>query len=117
MGLAEVLNFLRDGTLADYGTAHAAANLSGVEVEFGEDAAEGVAVHSELLGGLALVAFVVGEDFEQVAALELTDSFVVGDSGAVHLHYETVEFALHEVPCLRLEVGSRCSGADSDASL
>ena len=87
---------LRGGNaLTHHRTPHAAADLGGVEIKFGEGAAKGVAVHSKFLGRLALVAFVVRQDFEKIAALEMPDSLTVGDAGAMHLRDETVEFALH----------------------
>ena len=74
--------------------AELAANLSGVEVELGEGAAERVAVHAEFVGGLALVSLVLRKHFEDVAFLELANGIHIGDTGAVHLRNESVEFAL-----------------------
>ncbi len=93
---------LNVGALAAGRTAHAiadavanlAADLGGVEVELGERAAEGVAVHAEFIGGLALIALVVREHFEDVALLELAHGIGVRNAGAVHLCDETVKFAL-----------------------
>ncbi len=91
------------GTLAAGRTAHAiadsafadvVANLGGIHLELCEGAAEGVAVHAELICGLALIALVVGKDFEDVTLLELAHGIGVSDTGAVHLCDETVKFAL-----------------------
>jgi hypothetical protein len=87
-------NILDVRALASGGAAHAVANLCGVHVELGEGAAEGVAMHPELVGCLALVALMVGQYFEDVALLELTNGLRVRDAGAVHLHDQAVHFAL-----------------------
>ena len=81
-------------TFAGHRTTHAAANLRGIEVEFGEGAAKGIPVHAELFRGLALIALVVGKHFEDVALLELLDGVGVRDSRAVHLDNDSVKFAL-----------------------
>jgi hypothetical protein len=99
---AVLSGMLNVGALAGGWTAHAvadavanlAADLGGVEVQLGEGAAEGVAVHAEFVGGLALVALVVREHFKDVALLELAHCIGVGNAGAVHLCDETVKFAL-----------------------
>jgi hypothetical protein len=70
------------------------ANLGGVEVELGESAAEGVAMHAKFIGCLALIPLMVREHFEDVAPLELPHGVRVGDAGGVHLRNETVKFAL-----------------------
>jgi len=74
--------------------AHAVADLSGVHIEFGEGAAEGVAVHAKLFSGLALISLMVREHFENVALLELANGVRVRDASAVHLRNESVQFAL-----------------------
>ncbi len=86
--------------LAHYWTAHAVADLDGVEVEFGEGAAQRVAMHAELGGGLALIPLVVRKDFEDEALLELTYGLGVGNAGAVHLRDQYVQFALQRVAFL-----------------
>ena len=75
---------------------HAAADLCGVHIELGEGAAEGVAVHSKLDGGLALVALVLREHLEEVALLELPHGIRIRDSGTAHLHDQGVHFALQD---------------------
>lgn len=76
--------------------AHASLDLRGVEVKLRKGAAEGVAMHAEFFSGFALVSFVLCEDLKQITALELADRLIVGDSRAMHLHDDSVEFALHE---------------------
>ena len=81
-------------TFAGDGAAHAVANLCGIQIEFCQGAAEGVAMHAELFGGLALVSLVMREHLENIALLELLDCVGIGDSRAVHLGNDSVEFAL-----------------------
>src|SRR6202020_2689882 len=85
---------LNAGTLAAGRPGHAVADLRGVHVELGQGTAEGVAVHAKLFGGLALVALVLGQHFEDIALFKLTNGLRVGDAGAVHLRDQTVHFAL-----------------------
>jgi hypothetical protein len=47
-------------------------------------------MHAKLFGCLALVAFVVREDFKDVAPLKLPNGVSIGDTGAMHLNNETV---------------------------
>ncbi len=49
----------------------------------GEGAAEGITVHAELFGCLALVALMLRQHFEDVALFELTNGLRVGDAGTV----------------------------------
>ena len=87
-------------TLACWRTSHAVANLHGIHLKFGKRAAESIAVHAELICGLALVAFVVRENLKNVAPLELPNGVSVGDACTVHLNNETVQFALQRfTPC------------------
>ena len=81
-------------TLAGGWPTHPIADLRGVHIEFGEGAAEGIAMHTEFFGGLALVALVLGKHFKDVTLLELSNGLRVGNAGAVHLRDETVKFAL-----------------------
>jgi hypothetical protein len=87
-------NILDVWAFASRGAAHAVADLGGVHVELSERTAQGVAVHTELVCGLALVSLVVRQYFEDVALLELTYGLRVGDAGAVHLSDQAVHFAL-----------------------
>jgi hypothetical protein len=61
-------------------------------------------MHTELFGGLALVALVLRKHFEDVALFELANGLHVGDAGVMHLRDQTVHFALQGysslvVPC------------------
>ena len=98
-------------TLAAGRAAHAVADLRGVHVELGQGAAEGIAVHAKFFGGLALVALVLRQHFEDVALFELTNGLRVGDAGAVHLRDQTVQFALQGFPrCSSfVELHSHCA--------
>jgi hypothetical protein len=75
-------------------SSHAIADLRCVHVELCEGAAERIAMHTKLFGSFALVAFVMREHLEDVTFLELANGFRVGNTGAVHLCDESVQFAL-----------------------
>lgn len=93
-------HILNTRSFAGWWPAHTVADLVAdlccVEIKLGESAAQGVAVHAELLGGLALVAFVVSQNLEDIAPLELAHGIGVGDSCAMHLRYDCVHFALQD---------------------
>jgi hypothetical protein len=55
-------------------------------------------VHAEFVGRLTLIALVLRQDLEDVAAFELPDSLGVGDSGAMHLRDQAIQFALQSDP-------------------
>ena len=87
-------NALNAWALAAGWTAHAVADLRSVHIELGKGAAQGVAMHAKLFGGLALVSLMVREHLKNVTLLELANGVRVGDAGAVHLRNESVQFAL-----------------------
>lgn len=74
--------------------AHAVADLGGVHLELRQGAAERVPMHSKFFSSLALIALVMRENFKDVASFELAKRIGVGDTGAVHLEDQTVQFAL-----------------------
>jgi len=67
----------RARTLAHRRTPHAIANLRRVHIQLGERAAQRIAMHAKLFGSLALIALVVGQNFKDVAPLELPNSLRV----------------------------------------
>jgi hypothetical protein len=71
--------------------------LSSVHVEFRKSTAQRVAVHAKLFSGFALVAFVVREDFKDVATLKLPNGIRVENTGTMHLNHKTVQFALQRL--------------------
>ena len=81
-------------SFASWRTAHTVANLHCIKIEFSEGSTERVPVHTKLFGSFALVSSVMREHFENVALFELTYSFRIGDTGAMHLRDQTVQFAL-----------------------
>src|SRR5277367_352256 len=76
---------------------YALANLCAAHIQLRQGPAQGVAVHPEFLGSLALVAPVMRQHLEDVALLELAYSLVVGDSGTMHLRNQNIQFALQKV--------------------
>ncbi len=95
-------NVLYAGPLACGWSAHACPDLRRVHVELGQGSTEGIAVHAKLFCGFALIALVMSENFEQVASFELTKSLSVGDTGAMHLSDEAVQFTLQRSTSLAL---------------
>ena len=77
-----------------------AADLCRVQVELGECPAQRVAMHTELLRGLALIASVMRKHLKNIATFELPESVCVGDTGAMHLRDQAVQFALQLCPHL-----------------
>jgi len=77
-----------DGASAARRPTRSVAEEANVDFEFGESAAEGVAVHAEFAGGPALVAFVFLENGQDEALFEFADGFGVKDIALVHLHDE-----------------------------
>lgn len=66
-------------------------------------------MHAKFFSGLALVAFVLRQNFKDVALFELTNGLRVGDAGAVHLRDQAVQFALQGFPRLQLLRGTTLS--------
>ena len=77
-----------DGASAAWGATGSVAEEANVDFEFGESAAEGVAVHAQFAGGAALVAFVFLENRQDEALFKFADSLGVKDVAFVHLHDE-----------------------------
>ena len=89
--------------------AHAVANLRSIHVELGQSATEGVAMHAKFFSSLALVAFVLRQNFKNVALFELTNGLRVRDAGAVHLRNQAVQFALQGFSSLQFLRGTTLS--------
>ena len=77
--------------------AQAVANLGGVELEFSESTAEGVAMHAEFDRGLALISFVLDQHLEDEAPLEFTHGFVVGYAARMHLGHKVIQISSHAI--------------------
>jgi hypothetical protein len=75
----------------------AIADLGGVHVELGDSPAQRIPVHTELFGGLALVAAMGGKYLKDEALFELADGFVIGNTTGVHLANQAVQLAFHRV--------------------
>ena len=75
--------------------AHALANLGRIHTQLAEGAAEGVAMHAELFGGLALVAAMARQDLKDEALLELAHRVHVRHSCGLHSQNKMVQLALH----------------------
>lgn len=77
------------GALTGWRSTHAiadsVADLGGIQVEFGEGAAKGVAMHTEFIRGFALVALMMREHFEDVPLFEFANGIHVRNACTVHL--------------------------------
>jgi hypothetical protein len=90
--------YFKYGTFAPRWALENSSNLRGVQLELGHGAAQGIAVHSEFLSRLALVALVMRKHFQQKAPFEFAHCFGVGDAACVHLTHEVIQFTFHRVP-------------------
>jgi hypothetical protein len=83
--------------------SHPLADLRGVQPKLVQRAAERVAMHAELIGGLALVAAMTRQHLEDVALLELTHGVVIAHAGGMHLEDDIIEIAFQSrrLPSLR----------------
>jgi len=75
--------------------AQSGADQRGIDLQFGQNPAQRVAVHAQFFRRLALVAPVTGQDLEDKPPLEFAHGFVVGDAACVHLGDKVVQLAFH----------------------
>ena len=88
-------------------TTGSVAQGTHVELEFGNGATQGIAVHPELARGLTLVAIVFLQNSEDKSFLKFPYGFRIKDSTFVHLHYECFQLVLHGDPFLTRYRGLR----------
>src|SRR6516164_9648271 len=86
------------GPFAAHRAAPGVAELAHIEFEFGQSAAESVAVHSQLSGCLALVSFVLLQYVYQETLFEFAHGFRVENAAVVHLRHECLKLVLHFSP-------------------
>jgi len=86
--LAGLLLFQLNGVGATGGTLGAAAHRTNVDLEFLHGSAQGVAVHSQLPGCLALIAAIFLENRHDKTLFEFANRFRVEDVAVVHLKDE-----------------------------
>ena len=87
---------------AAWRTACSVAKSLGVELEFGDRAAESVAVHTELASSLALISVAVLQDRKDKFLFEFADGFGVGDTASVHLHHKSFQLIFHDASLFAL---------------
>ena len=85
----------RDGTRTAWRAPDTVAEQAYINLQFVDGAAQRIAVHFELAGGPALVAFVFLEHSEDKSFLEFTDGFRVQNVALVHLHDERFQLICH----------------------
>jgi len=71
-----------------------------VKLEFGDGAAESVAVHAQLACGLTLVALIFLQYGKDESLLELADRFRVENPAFVHLQYQGFQLIFHSASLL-----------------
>jgi hypothetical protein len=72
------------------------AQLANVDLQLGDGAAQGIAVHAQFAGGAALVAAVFLQYGEDEAFLEFPYAFSVEDVAAVHLKDKCFQLIFHD---------------------
>lgn len=99
--------------------ARAIAKSLGIELEFGDGAAESVAVHAELTGRLALISVAVLQNGKNEFLLEFAHGFGISDTAAVHLHHKGFQLIFHDASLSALNffygVESCCPLPSSDS--
>jgi hypothetical protein len=93
--LADEFLFHADGAGAADGAFDPVAELADIDFEFGDGAAERVAVHAQFARGAALVALVFLKHGQDEAFLELTHTLVIEDVAFVHLQDERFQLISH----------------------
>ena len=68
----------------------------GVQLKFGDGAAQGVAVHTQLARSLALVALAFLQHRENESLLEFTHAFGIGYAVFVHLQDQSFQLIFHK---------------------
>jgi len=85
-----------DGAGAAGRALDAVAELADVDLQLGDGAAEGVAVHAQFAGGAALVAFVLLQDGQDETFFELAYAFGIQNIAAVHLQDKRFQLIFHD---------------------
>lgn len=88
-------------SVEDWGTGAAGrpfgscAERPDIDLELLHGSAEGVAVHAQLAGGLALVAAILLEHGHNETLFEFTNGFRIKDVAFVHLQDECFQLVFH----------------------
>ncbi len=82
-------------TFAARRTLEPGANFGQIQSQFRHGAAQGIAVHPQLFGGLALVTPVCHQNFAQILLLEFANGILVGNAAGMHLRHQAGQFSFH----------------------
>src|SRR5579864_882464 len=96
MSLTNDLLFHGKGAGAAGWTLDAIAQLSDIDFQLGDGAAQGIAVHAQFTGGAALVPPVFLKDRQDEAFLEFANAFGVKDVAAIHLKDKCFQLIFHD---------------------
>ena len=99
------------GTSAARRAARTWTQRPDVEIQFGDGAAEGVAVHSELACCLTLVAFVLLQNREDETFLEFANGFGIENSAFVHLENQGFQLVFHNASLYHFRYGQSPNGS------
>jgi hypothetical protein len=94
--LADDFLFQGHGARAAGRALDAVAELADVNLQLGDGTAEGVAVHAQLAGGAALVAFVFLQHGQDEALLEFTHAFGIKNIASIHLQHKRFQLIFHD---------------------
>ena len=94
--LADSLLYLKYRTLGMRRTLEPMTNLHGIDIQFGNGAAERVAMHAQFFCCLTLIALVVRKYCKKVTALEFTHRFSIRNTASMHRCHKDFQFAFHK---------------------
>jgi hypothetical protein len=94
--LADDLFFQGDGAGTAGWTLDAIAELTDINLQFADGAAESVAVHAQFAGGATLIAFVFLQNCQDKAFLKLAHSLGIKNITSVHLQNKRFQLIFHD---------------------
>ena len=82
-------------------SARTVAHALGIQLKFGNGTAKGVAVHTQLARGLALVSLAILQHRQNEPLLEFTHRFRIKNVAFVHLKDKSFQLVFHPPPRFR----------------
>ena len=84
-------------------SARTVAHALGIQLKFGNGTAKGVAVHTQLARGLALVSLAILQHRQNEPLLEFTHAFRIGYAVLVHLQDQSFQLIFHDASLFLLQ--------------